>query len=401
MICDKLTIGEMTFNNRVVFQPMEGCDCETDGAPGELTRKKYESFLTSGAGTVWFEANAIVAEGRTNPRQMFLHAGNIEKFQRFLDYLKSLALKTHGFVPKTFFQLTHSGRQSMVPQIMYRNSVYEISRPLDDEHIVSDDYLDALPDKFAAAAVLAEKAGFDGVDIKCCHGYLLQESLSSFNREGRYGGSFENRSRLVLSCVDAVSAAVSRKTVIASRLGASDMVPKPYGFGTDDKGQIDLNEPIELIKKLNAHGLKLINLTIGNPYYNPHINRPFRVGAYTPNEPPETGIRRFREVTKTLKQTFPDVFFVQSGLSYYKENMIEEAEAQLKEGVCDLVGFGRQILAYPSFFADWQRGMFDGKKCCVACSRCTSLMRHKQPSGCAVFNPYYKKLYKEEVLCKK
>lgn len=398
MIHDMFTVGGKTLRNRVVFQPMEGCDCREDGAPGELTCRKYDAFFASGAGVVWLEANAVTPEGRTNVRQMHLHAGNADIFKRKLDEWKELAVKTTGAAPFTVLQLTHSGRQSIVPQILYHNAVYEKTRPLGDENILSDEYLDALPEKYAAAACLAEQAGFDAVDVKSCHGYLLQEALSAYERRGKYGGDFCDRTRLFLSCVDAVRAAVTH-TAVVSRLGVSDAVPKPYGFGTDEKGDVDLTETVELIQKLYERGVRLINVTIGNPYYNPHVNRPFRAGPYTPPETPQTGLQRFFDTTKALKTALPHVAFVQSGFSYYGKDMLGAAERQLQSGVCDLVGFGRQTLAYPQFYRDFTAGKFDGKKCCVACSKCTSLMRGGYSAGCAVFDPAYRQMYREMTEC--
>ena len=80
---------------------------------------------------------------------------------------------------------------------------------------------------------------------------------------------------------------------------------------------------------------------------------------------------------------------------------MEKAAEMIECGAADLVGFGRGSIAYPMFYRDWLDGKFDTKKTCVACSKCTGLMRAKCVSGCAVFNDYYKELYKEKVLCKK
>lgn len=100
--------------------------------------------------------------------------------------------------------------------------------------VVTDEYLDTLPDAFARAAKLAENAGFDGIDIKACHGYLLSELLSAHTREGKYGGSFENRTRLMLDITDAVRAVLRPETILASRLSVSDMIDYPYGFGVSE-----------------------------------------------------------------------------------------------------------------------------------------------------------------------
>ena len=152
---------------------------------------------------------------------------------------------------------------------------------------------------------------------------------------------------------------------------------------------------------LNGEGVQILNVTVGNPYYNPHVNRPYRKGGYVAPEPASTGLERFEIIEKHIKETFPTLTVVGSGLSYYRKDLFTQAQRQLRQGVCDLVGFGRVTLAYPMFYRDWLNGKFDPKKCCAACSKCTALMRHKCVSGCAVFNDYYKELYKEKVLCKK
>ena len=227
--------GKVKLPNRVCFQPMEGCDCREDGAPSELTIEKYIKAAKSGAGLVWFEANAVCPEGRTNPRQMMLTRENLPEFKKLISDMRSIAADEMGVNPVFILQLTHSGRQSIRPMIAYRNPVYEERRPASDDMIVTDEYLDTLPAKYAESARLAIEAGFDGVDVKSCHGYLFQELLSAFTREGKYGGSFENRTKLYLDSIRAVKAAVPEDFLITTRLSVSDMVKKPYGFGTDEK----------------------------------------------------------------------------------------------------------------------------------------------------------------------
>ena len=305
-----------------------------------------------------------------------------------------------GIRPAIFIQLTHSGRQSIVPMIAYRHPLYEATRPVTDQNIVSDEYLSTLPARYAETAKLAVEAGFDAVDVKSCHGYLFQELLSAFNRPGNYGGSFENRTRLYIDSIRAVKAALPEGFPIVTRLSVSDVIPYPYGFGTDRDGNLDLTEPDKLIGMLVDEGISMLNVTLGNPYYNSFVNRPYRAPAGAP-ETPDVGLRRFEEVEKHVKTLFPALPLVGSGLSFYRADLMEHAEDQLARGICDLVGFGRMTLAYPTFYRDFLAGKFDPKKTCVACSKCTGLMRAKCVSGCAVFNEYYRNLYKEKVECKK
>jgi len=395
MLNETVFIGGKEIANRVVLQPMEGCDCNEDGSPSELTVEKYLKAARSGAGVVWFEANAVCAEGRTNPRQMMLTRSNLSKFRALLAEMREIARKECGVSPVFILQLTHSGRQSIVPMIAYRNSVYEEKRPVTDANIVTDEYLDTLPEKYVASARLALEAGFDGVDVKSCHGYLFQELLSAFDREGRYGGSFENRTRLYFNCIRAVKEVLPDGILLTTRLSVSDMVRKPCGFGTTEMGELDLTEPDMLIEQLVKEGIQILNVTVGNPYYNPHVNRPYRKGGYVAPEAADVGLARFEYIEKHIKEKFPTLTVVGSGLSYYREDLIEQSERQLREGICDMVGYGRMWLAYPMFYKDHLNGEFDAKKCCLACSKCTELMRAKRVSGCAVFNEYYRNLYKE------
>lgn len=395
MINSEICVGARKICNRVVLQPMEGCDCNPDGSPSELTLEKYRRAAASGAGVIWFEANAVCPEGRTNPRQMMLTRENLPAFRSMTEEVRDIARREGQDAPVLILQLTHSGRQSIVPMIAYRHPIYEERRPVTDENIVTDEYLDTLPAKYAASALLAVEAGFDGVDVKSCHGYLFQELLSAFGRPGRYGGCFENRTRLYLDCFDAVRKVIPKETLLTSRLSVSDMVPYPWGFGTTEENALDLTEPDRLIGALVKRGLQILNVTVGNPYYNPHVNRPYRKGGYEPPETAETGLLRFEEIERHVKEKFPTLTVVGSGLSYYREELFDVSNRQLEEGVCDLVGYGRVWLAYPRFYRDYKSGVFAPAKCCLACSKCTELMRAGQVSGCAVFEDYYRTLYKE------
>ena len=392
MINQSFTIRNHTFDNRVVFQPMEGCDCGPDGTPSEYTIRKYMRFASGGSGLIWFEANAVCPEGRANPRQLMLTKDNLDSFKKLVDDVREKALKDTGFVPQMILQLTHSGRQSVDPLTMYKNEVYEATGKTGP--IATDDYLDRLPEFYTVSTRLAEEAGFDGIDVKACHGYLLMEAMSAFEREGKYGGSFENRTRLYRNCFNAAKEAKKADTLLTARLGLCDMVAKPNGFGTDENNNPELSEPIALVGMLKEEGLDLLNITIGNPYYNPHVNRPFKVGAYTPPESAEVGLERFKYVTGTIKNAHKDLPIVASGLSYYRENMIDQGSEMIESGICDFAGFGRIILAYPEFYRDYKNGGIQKKKLCALCSKCTELMRGKCVSGCALHDEVYREIYR-------
>ena len=399
-----LKLHNKTIKNRVVFHPMEGCDGTFQGAVDELTRRRYLRFAKSGAGIIWFEATAVTEEGRANPRQLFLNENTKESFKVLIREIKETAIAENGFEPIIIVQLTHSGRFSKPngtpePIVAYRNPHWEIGRENQPYTVVTDDYCKTIPEKYFEAAVLAKEVGFDGIDVKCCHGYLFNEFLSAKERDGVYGGSLENRTRLYFECIDAVKNAVGEDVFVTTRLNACDCFPYPYGYGVDENNNIDLSETKLIIKALYEKGIRLINLTLGNPYLIPHINRP----CMNAPEDGDIGVKRIYDVTKELKDEFPDVSFAASGLTYPGENAMEYAEKLINEGVADFAGFGRLTFAYPMFFRDYlDKGRLDKSELCLKCSKCSQLMRAGTVAGCPVrdsevYMPYYKKYVLEKV----
>lgn len=398
-----LSIGNRVIPNRLACQAMEGCDGTADGSPDELTMRRYKRLAEGGAGVIWFEATACCHEGRANPRQLWIHEGNLDAFRRAVDDIRAWAMAACGHVPLIIMQDTHSGRYSKpdgfpAPIIAYNNPIFEKDKPIDKSRIVSDERLDRLVDELVHAAKLAEAAGFDGVDIKCCHRYLNSELLSAYEREGRYGGSFENRTRLLRESVAGAMAACGHDFIVTSRLNVYDGFPYPYGFGVTEDGSLDFapEEPIRLLRSLSALGVRLLNVTMGNPYFNPHVNRPFVKGGYEPPEHPLLGVARMLNGTACLKRAVPEIAIISSGLSYLGLVSPQVAAGFIAEGGFDMAGYGRTILAYPDFANDILRdGALDKKKLCLCCSKCTELMRNGSTPGCVVRDPLYTDLYKQ------
>ena len=399
MIIDSpIKIYNREIENRVLFQPMEGCDGTEDGAIGELTRRRYLRFAGSGAGIIWFEATAVCAEGRANPRQLYLNEKTKESYKSLVAEIKKTAKEKNGSEPLVIVQLTHSGRFSKPngtpePIVAYRNSLWEKGKE-DQPYVIADDeYCKTVSVKYAKAAKLAEEVGFDGIDVKCCHGYLFDEFLSAYEREGNYGGSFENRTRLYFECIDAVKYSISDGMFVTTRLNACDCFPYPYGYGVTAENEIDLTEAKKIIEILKNKGVELVDITLGNPYLIPHINRP----CMNSPEDGNIGMKRIYDITKEIKDAFPDVKIAMSGLTYEGVNAVDYAEKMLCEGVADFVGFGRMTFAYPAFYIDYKTdGKLDKNKVCLKCSKCTELMRAGTVSGCPVrdidaYMPYYKK----------
>ena len=188
---------------------------------------------------------------------------------------------------------------------------------------------------------------------------------------------------------------------MSSRLNVYDGFAYPYGFGVKSDGSLEFDptEPDQLIKALYGYGVRLLNITMGNPYFNPHVNRPYAAGGYEPPEHPLQGVARMLSGTAQLKKQNPEMAVICSAVSYLGVAAPHVLSAYMQEGGIDFGGFGRTIFAYPDFAKDiLQNGSMDKNKICICCSKCTQIMR--QPGGTpgcvirdrAVYAPIYKTL---------
>jgi 2,4-dienoyl-CoA reductase-like NADH-dependent reductase (Old Yellow Enzyme family) len=274
--------------------------------------RRWRRFGRSGAKLVWGgEAVAVRHDGRANPNQLVIAPHT----ERGLARLREALVEEHRNVTGSAdglligLQLTHSGRFSRpesyevaAPCIVHRHPILDKRLGLtSDFPLLTDSGIGAIIEDFCRAARIAARLGFDSVDVKHCHGYLGHELLGAHTRDGRYGGSFENRTRFLRETVEGIrSAAPGLK--IGVRLSAFDLVPfrpaqasspngisgvgepepfdqlLPYrwGFGVNSLNptQEDLTEPARFLALLESMDIRLVNLSAGSPYYTPHIQRP-------------------------------------------------------------------------------------------------------------------------------
>lgn len=377
-------------NNHIAFQPMEGTDGTEAGAPGPLTVRRYHRFAKAGPGLIWFEAVATVPEGRASAHQLYLTEDNLDDFRRLNDQIREICLKENGYVPVIVMQATNSGRYSKPtgvpePLIAYRCPPLEEGLDLPWK-ILTDDDLRRYEAAFEQTARLSQKAGFDGMDVKCCHRYLACELLSAYTRPGAYGGSYENRTRFLKNAYRAARAGVTGDFFLTSRLNVYDGFAYPYGFGVHEGSmEPDLREPIRLIRELrDEFGIPLINVTMGNPYKNPHVNRPYDKGNYVPDEHPLTGVSRMMAGVSEIQAAIPDLPVMGSAFSYLRQFSPNLASGMVKGGHCALAGFGRMAFADPGFVQEGRSGAISKKNVCISCGNCAVLLRSGTPAGCVV-----------------
>ena len=412
--------------NRFAIQPMEGWDGTSDGRPSELTFRRWKHFGASGAKLIWGgEAVAVRHEGRANPNQLAINQHSKEDLRALRE---TLIAEHHAATGSTTdllvgLQLTHSGRYSRPnihdhpqPKILYYHPILDRRLGIAPDYpLLSDADVRTIIEDFCNAATVAQDAGFDFVDIKHCHGYLGHEFLSAHVRAGEFGGNFENRTRFLREVVQGIRL-VAPRLLIGVRFSAfdtipfhsdttmtgvpetgADLLPYRWGFGVnvENPTEPDLREPIEFMRLLSELGVKLVNISAGSPYYNPHIQRPALYppsDGYLPPEDPLLGVARQMEITRTLKQQFPEMIIVGSAYSYLQEFLPHVAHGAVREGWTDCVGLGRMILTYPSLPLDVIEGRkLLRKSICRTFSDCTTAPRAGLPSGCYPLDPHYKR----------
>jgi len=423
-------LGDVTIGNRWCILPMEGWDGTPDGKPSPNTIRRWRRFGISGAKLIWGgEAVAVRHDGRANPNQLMLTPDTVGDIAALREALVQAHAERFGSTDDLYIglQLTHSGRfcrpndkKRMEPQTLYRHPLLDPKFGIqDDSTLMSDDDIARLIEDFIRAAKLAQQAGFAWVDVKHCHGYLGHEFLSAIDRPGRYGGSFENRTRFLREIVAGIRAEVPGLG-IGVRLSAFDWIPfkpgadqtgepetypngYPYAFGGDGSGTgIDLSEPFRFLDLLAELDIPMVCLTAGSPYYNPHIQRPALFppsDGYQPPEDPLVGCARQINAHATLKQHRPELLMVGTGYSYLQEWLPHVAQYAVRTQMIDFVGIGRMALSYPDLPADVLEGRpLQRKQFCRTFSDCTTAPRNGLLSGCYPLDEFYKESEEAKIL---
>jgi 2,4-dienoyl-CoA reductase-like NADH-dependent reductase (Old Yellow Enzyme family) len=451
------TVNGKRVGNRWAIHPMEGWDATTTGGATDEVRRRWQRFGESGAKVIYGgEAMAVRPDGRANPNQLII----IEENKRDLAGLREILVKAHRERYGTAddlvigFQLTHSGRfckpidkQRMEPRVAFRHPILDRRfNVTSDAQVFTDGEIEELIQCYIRAAKIARDVGADFVDLKHCHGYLLHEFLGAHTRPGKFGGSFENRTRILRDIIAGIRAS-GNPIDLGVRLSAFDFVPfKPdptraepgklgpgipedfshclpyrYGFGVNANHPVeyDLTETFQFADLCAQLGVKLLNLSAGSPYYNPHIQRP---AAYPPSDGYQPAhdplidvarqinvVRQIGErvrslngerVTRDSRGTHSPIhssthltgpILIGTAYSYLQEYLPHVAQYTVRHGWTDMVGLGRAVLSYPEVLADaTTKGALTPKLICRTFSDCTTAPRNGLISGCYPLDDFYK-----------
>ena len=419
-----LEVFGRTVGNRFAILPMEGWDCTADGRPTDLTRRRWQRWGLSGAKLIFgAEAIAVCPEGRGSPSQLIMAEDTMADIAGLRELLVATHAEHFGRTDDLLVgvQLTHSGRvahphdmERCEPRTLYHHPLLdERYDATGDEAVMSDAEIERVIADFVRAAVLSQRAGFDFVDIKHCHGYLGHEFLSAVERPGPYGGSFENRTRFLREIVAGIRAEAP-DLEIAVRFSAVDFVPfvdgdddrahpavpaaasYPYAFGGDGTGLgADLAEPLRFMDLLAELDIRLVSAS-GGAEYNSHVMEPYLSLPVSPHRPPEdplVGVVRLIDAVAELKRARPGFVHVGSGYSYLQRWLPNVGQAVVERGLADTIGIGRMALSYPDMVADVIAGRpLQTKRLCNACSWCDIAPGFGEVSGCYTKDEFYRDL---------
>jgi len=372
-----IMVGKKRASNRFAAQAMEGNDADSGGAVSDRAIKRYSRLAQGKWGVVVVEAISITPESRARVNGLVLNDNNLDGFKRLVDSYKRI--NPEGIL---LFQVTHAGRKA--GPTSRKVALYESGSAGAD--ILSEQEIEDIRGQFIDCVHLSHAAGADGVDFKLCHGYLGSEMLRPANqRDDKWGGSFENRTRFILSSLrELKNSYKDTDFILGSRISMYEGIRGGCGTASPDSIVEDLSEMKRLIALMAKEGSDYLNVSAGIPGETSEITRPT-------NPTKLFYLHQFR-YCKEARETAGGMTIIGSAYSVLKEEALVLGEENLRKGLVDLVGFGRQSFADPLFPAKVQHS--ESVNYCTACSGCTKLMVNQVNDGCVIFDPYYRDMLK-------
>ena len=395
LLLTPVKIGGRECENRLFAQAMECSDADPEGNPSDLTLRRYEKLFKGRWGMIDLEAITITGESRSRLNQLEIMPHNEKALTKFIKKLKEVNPKA-----LIVFQLTHSGELSN-PEFSRRTTVKNV--PGLEGDLMTEEEADEYIDQFVLASKITQASGADGIDMKFCHGYLGNQILRPYNdRDWKYGGSWENRSRFAYDLYERIQKEIKDKNfLIGSKVSLWEGFPGGFGSAGPDSPLMDLTEPLDFLKGLEERGAQYFVETIGNVHCSisfveanrdhPYLSylHMFFADFMRKNLKPETVIvgghfSSFRDGNNKLL-----------AVSKEQSSIIEMGAKCIEDGMMDMVALGRQSFADPLMPLKLMENRDDEIKYCTLCLNCLELMIRQEYIGCPTFNPYYTKIFQD------
>ena len=371
----EITFSGKTAVNRFAVLPTESNCAAEGGVPSADTIERYRNFASGGAGLIYCEATAINADARARVNQLVLTPENAESFIPLVR-----AVKDENPDALFIIQLDHAGALAD-PGFSKPVCLYE--RKGTDTPVLTDDEIKKTIDSFINSSLAAEKAGFDGVEIKICHGFLGTDFIQPLNtRSGSYGGSFKNRTSFITEFADGVRKKAGKNFLLGLRIPAYESIPGGFGTGGPDEVIEDLSEPVEMCRLAEKAGVSIISVSAGSAVGNADLIHP--------TEKYPDGVYRHFGWAAAIKKAV-NIPVVGAGYSYLGDgsrgigSWEYWAEKNVADGNIDFVGMGRQGFADPHLPEKISAGNSGAVNYCTACLGCGGLLLSQQHVKCVVY----------------
>ncbi|MCF8024435.1 MAG: NAD(P)/FAD-dependent oxidoreductase [Desulfobacteraceae bacterium] len=338
-----LRVGAIEVKNRLFMAPMGSNYADEHGQVTDQLIHYYNARAVGGIGMITVEGAYPAMGGRVLARQLSLDKDDV------IEGLGRLAENIHKEEAKAAIQILHAGRQtreavcgqkpvapSPIPCPVCQETPHELTHPEIEEIIESH----------AQAALRARKAGFDAVELHCAHGYLLNQFLSPYSnhRTDAYGGSTENRTRMVVRIIEQIRNITDSGLVLGCRMSADEFVP--HG--------LDLDESIRIAEILEAAGLDYLSISGGVYESIQRVIPPIYI-------PPGSLVHLAHGIKKAVNIPVATVG------GFTDPEMIEQV---LRDQKADMVILGRALLADPDFAVKAEQGQLQNIIPCVNCNNC-------------------------------
>ncbi len=384
-----IKIGNRMASNRFVIQPMEfndGIGSEDPAHRGDPTGRtvaRYRNLHQGDAGMIILEAITVSEESYARTNQLMILPRNTKA-------LAKLVAEAKAVNPKPIFvcQLTHSGEISN-PEISTCTAPRR--SPGFDSRLLTDEDGDRIIEQFVSAARVAHDAGFDGLELKFCHGYLGAQILRPYNnRPWKYGGPKENRFRFGYEIYERIAKAVNDPNfLLGSKVTVYEGIPGGQGTAGPDTPMMDISESLEFIQGIEARGAKYILQSAGGPSANTVLNQP-------PQDTPDEAYMHFYFAHEVKKVVRPETVVIGSAYSAFNDGhhhnfrYVDPEESSLMawghkniaRGITDMIALGRQSIADPLMPGKVMAGHPDQVKWCHACDGCFELLARQHQVSC-------------------
>jgi len=332
-VFDPITINGMTVRNRFVRSATWEGMAEPDGRATPKLEAVMAALAAGGVGLVISSHAYVEKRGQAGPWQLGVHGPAMEPG------IARLARAVHAAGGRFVVQLAHAGCRAtpaLTGEPSIGPSVVDDPKAAPCREMTPDD-LAHLEAAFGAAASLCRDAGADGVQIHAAHGYGLSQFLSPLTnrRTGAYGGSLENRARLLLEVLDAIRGRVGNDYPVLAKINSEDFT----------EGGFSREESLQVARWLADAGLDAVEVSGGTLDSFP------RTAIRAGNFPIPQGEAWYRETAAAMKAALAIPVILVGGI-----RSIETAEGLVASGTADMVSLSRPLIREPGLIARWQSG---------------------------------------------